>query len=126
MKAMMSRRRTHKSSPKCSAESTRCSRVFLRRCRNPGPRRNSAARIQVYPPERILDRILDRVAVDIEQRRRRRPVVHSVHPPPLALGETWALQSWSGGSGELRGEWLVSQTAQVERRWSVRDGWLFH
>src|SRR5580704_4226699 len=61
MKATTSRRRIRKSSPKCSAESTRCCRVSLRKCRNHGPRRRSAAPIPLYPPERMLDRIFDRV-----------------------------------------------------------------
>jgi len=63
MKATTSRRRIRKSSPKCSAKSTRCCRVSPRKCRNHGPRRRSAAPIPLYPPERILDRIFDRVVV---------------------------------------------------------------
>src|SRR4051794_14405847 len=61
MKATTSLRRIRKSSPKCSAELTRYSRVSRRTYRNRGPRRKSAARIPAYPPERFLDRSFDRV-----------------------------------------------------------------
>jgi arylsulfatase A-like enzyme len=60
-KATTSRRRIRKSSPKYSAESTRCCRVSPGKSRNHGPRLRSAAPIPLYPPGRILDRIFDRV-----------------------------------------------------------------
>lgn len=59
MKATTSRLRIHKSSPKYSDESTRCSRVSPKKCRRPGLRGRSAAPARVFPQELILAQIRD-------------------------------------------------------------------
>jgi hypothetical protein len=101
MKATTSHRRIRKSSPKCSAESTRCSRVSQRRCRNPVPRRKSAARIPAYQPERILDRISDRVVVSSSRATSSSGCTHRAQiPRPSRLGKRGRsnLGRWIGWS----------------------------